>query len=255
MKRRKTLPSALADRPIGARYGPDAYDVFDSDERARFFDEHGHARDPERLQWELLYRLEPRLYTQLIAGEHLHPEILRFLPAWSDRVLEIGAGAGRLTVELAPRSGRITAVEPAAPLRDLLIGRLRERAFGNVDVVPGFFDALPAAESSCDLVVSCSAFVPSAQADPEACLHSMESRCVPGGMVAFVWPNHVDWLRANGYEYVTFAGAMEVTFESFDDALTLARVFYPNAVDAIAAAGSRFVGYETLGINAPRDVC
>jgi hypothetical protein len=121
--------------------------------------------------------------------------------------------------------------------------------------VRGFFDALPVAESSCDLVVSCSTFVPTELADAEACLRSIESRCTPGGMVAFVWPNHVDWLQAHGYEYVTFAGAMKVTFESLDDALTLARVFYPNAVDGIAAAGSRFVDYETLGINAPRDVC
>jgi SAM-dependent methyltransferase len=255
MKRTRTLPSALADGPIGARYGTDAHNVFDSDERERFFDSHGRARDPEQLQWELLYRLEPQLYAQLIAGEHLHPGILQFLPARSDHVLEIGAGTGRLTVELAPRSGRVTAVEPARPLRDLLLTRLREQALTNVDVVRGFFDLLPVAESTCDLVVSCSTFVPPALADPDAYLHSIESRCTPGGMVAFVWPNHVDWLQAHGYEYVTFAGAMKVMFESFDDALTLSRVFYPNAVDAIAAVGSRFVDYETLGINAPRDLC
>lgn len=247
--------SAVADRPISARYSLDAHDVFDSNERERFFDRQGQARDPEQLPWELLYRLEPHLYAQLIAGERLHPEILRFLPTWSERVLEIGAGTGRLTVELAPRSGRIIAIEPAAPLRDLLLARLREHAFSNVDVVRGFFDALPVAESSCDLVVICSTFVPSALGDPEACLHSIENRCAPRGMIAFVWPNHVDWLQAHGYEYVTFEGAMEVAFESLDEALSLARVFYPNVVDAIAAAGSRFVDYETLGMNAPRDVC
>jgi hypothetical protein len=74
-------------------------------------------------------------------------------------------------------------------------------------------------------------------------------------MIAFVWPNHVDWLQAHGYEYVAFEGAMEVTFKSLEEALTLARVFYPDVVDAIAAAGSRFVDCEMLGINPPRDVC
>jgi SAM-dependent methyltransferase len=254
-KRTKTLLNALADRPISSRYSREAYDVFDSGERERFLDQQGRPRDPEQLQWELLYRIEPELYARLIAGEHLHPQVLGFLPAWTDRVLEIGAGTGRLTVNLAPRCGRITAVEPAAPLRNLLVARLGERAFSNVDVVRGFFDAIPVAESSCDLVVSCSTFVPSALADPEACLNSIESRCAPNGMIAFVWPSHVDWLQAHGYEYVAFEGAMEVTFKSLEEALTLARVFYPNAVDAIAAGGSRFIDYEILGINPPRDVC
>jgi len=52
-----------------------------------------------------------------------------------DLILEIGAGDGRLTVELAQRAGRVIAVE----LDPLLVGRLRTRfrRVGNVEIVHG----------------------------------------------------------------------------------------------------------------------
>jgi len=229
--------------------------VFDAEERARFLDPEGRPRHPEQLPWELLYRLEPELYARLVAGERLHPAIIDWLPARSRQVLEIGAGTGRLTLDLAPRCDHLTAVEPAAPLRRRLAERVHAAQLSQVEVTHGFFDALPVSPASCDVVVSCSAFAPGSMAAPERCLEAMESRCVGGGLVVVVWPNQVDWLRDHGFERIVFDGSMSVEYASVSEALEMARIFYPAAVDAVARRASRFVDYDVLGIGPPRDLC
>jgi SAM-dependent methyltransferase len=241
--------------PLPARYTADAVEVFDPDERVRFLDPSGAARDQRQLAWELLYRIEPELYARLVEGEGLHDGVLAWLPAHSEHVLEIGAGAGRLTLQLARRSTRVTAAEPAAPLRHILAERLRAAGADNVDVVRGFFDDLPAPARSCDLVVSCSAFCVSELDDPEHCLEVMEGCAAPGGIVAVIWPDDVPWLRTHGFSHTAFAGPMLVEYASLDEALEMARIFYPDALAAVARRGSRFVDYATLGLNAPRDLC
>jgi SAM-dependent methyltransferase len=241
--------------PLTGRYTADAVEVFDPDERIRFLDSAGAARDQRQLAWELLYRIEPELYARLVEGEGLHDGVLAWLPARCERVLEIGSGAGRLTLELARRSTRVTAVEPAAPLRRLLMDRLRGAGVDNVDVVRGFFDDLPAPAHSCDLVVSCSAFCLSELEDPDHCLEVMEGCVTSGGMVAIIWPGDVPWLLRHGFSHTAFAGPMLVEYASLDEALEMARIFYPDAVAAVARRGSRFVDPATLGLTAPRDVC
>jgi SAM-dependent methyltransferase len=242
-------------KPLTERYPADAVRVLDPEERARFLDASGAARDDHRLAWELLYRLEPALYARLVAGERLHDGILDWLPAHSERVLEVGAGAGRLTLELVQRSAQLTAVEPAAPLREILRERLRQAGAEHASVVPGFFDDLPAPERSHDLVISCSAFTVGVLDDPDGVLDVMESRCAPGGLLVLVWPSDVSWLCARGFQHIAFAGPMIAEYESPEEALALARIFYPGAAATIARLGSRFVDYATLGLNAPRDLC
>lgn len=241
--------------PLLERYSEDAVGILDAAERRRLFDAAGTARDERQLAWELLYRIEPALYAELVAGERLHDGILGWLPSECDHVLEIGAGTGRLTVELARRSASVTAVEPALPMHDLLRDRLRRAGADRVQVVRGFFDELPAPQRAHDLVISCSAFAQHTLDDPDACLDMMESRCAPGGLLVIVWPWDAPWLRSRGFEHVVFEGPMVVEYESLDSALALARIFYPHAVATIAARGSRFVDYTDLGLNAPRDLC
>jgi hypothetical protein len=76
---------------------------------------------------------------------------------------------------------------------------------------------------------------------------------VASEVVAIVWPADVDWLIANGFTYESFDGDMDVDFGSLDEAVELARIFYPDAVDEIVARGSPRVPYAVLGMNAPRD--
>ena len=93
------------------------------------------------LAWELLYRLEPGLYDRLATAERLHPAVLRWLPDGIDRIVEVGAGTGRLTLELLERAREIVAVEPAAPLRDTLTRKLARVKDGHrATVVGGFLD-------------------------------------------------------------------------------------------------------------------
>ena len=105
-----------------------------------------------------------------------------------------------LTLELLGRAREIVAIEPAAPLRDLLIGRLARAEHGDrARVVDGFFDDLPLPDDSADLAVACSAFTADARHGGDAGLAEMERVCRPGGCVAIVWPNNVGWLAARGY--------------------------------------------------------
>jgi hypothetical protein len=82
----------------------------------------------------------------------------------------------------------------------------------------------------------------------------MERVCRPGGRVAIVWPNNLDWLAARGYRHVSFAGDMSLEFASPEEAVELIEIFHPHATRAVRDSGSRRVPYSTLGVNPPRDV-
>jgi len=219
----------------------------------------GDARDPQvdlELAWQLLYRLEPELYDRMARAEGVHPGVLRWLPSGLDRIVDVGAGSGRLTLELLGRAGEVVAVEPAGPLREMLIGRLARADFGRrARVVDGFFDKLPLPDDWSDLVVACSAFTPEAAYCGDAGLAEMERVCRPGGLVAIVWPNNLSWLAARGYRYVSFGEEeMFVEFASLEEAVELTEVFYPGAAAEVRRAGRARVSFDTLRVNPPRDV-
>ena len=238
------------------RYTAADLGVLTRDELSRFA--RGGDRDPRAdvtLAWELLYRLEPELYDRLVTAERLHPGVLDWLPRDADRIVEVGAGAGRLTLALVGRAREVVAIEPAAPLRQILERKLAEAEHGDrARVIPGFFDDLPVASGSADLVVACSALTPAAGHGGQAGQAELERACRPGGRVAIVWPNHLGWLAAHGYEYVCFAGPMAAEFASHAEAVELARIFYPRAVAEVRRRGERRVPYDVLGINPPRDL-
>ncbi|MEX2395245.1 MAG: class I SAM-dependent methyltransferase [Actinomycetota bacterium] len=238
---------------LAERYGPDDLEVFDEEERRRFLPPFGAAESWPTLApfvaWELLYRKEPELYERVIAGERIHPQVLAHLES-VDRCVELAAGTGRLTADLATRCGSIVAFEPVASFRATLIAK----GFDNVEVRKGFFDAIDVSSDWADLTVSCSAFTADPRHGGERGLAEMERVTRPGGTIALVWPSDVDWLVEHGFAYESFEGEMSVEFSSVEEAVELARIFYPDAVDEIIRGGSRFVAYDVLGLNAPRDI-
>jgi len=250
--------------PLLERYSRQDVAALAPDERRRLLAE--DRADPRRdtgLAWELLYRLEPELYDRLVVAERLHPNILQWLPNHVERIVEVGAGSGRLTLELVSRCDELTAIEPAAPLREILARKLERRvgigaASGQqpaqVRVIGGFLDALPVADRSAELVIACSVLTPEASHGGNGGLAEMERVCSVQGMVVIVWPNHPEWLSAHGYRYLSFAGDMAMEFASITEAIELARIFYPHAVDAIRRRRDRHVPYEILGVNPPRDL-
>jgi SAM-dependent methyltransferase len=242
-----------------ARYRPDDLASLTAEERERFLgplDGAPWESVGPAVGWELLYRLEPGLYDRLVAGERLHPGILAWLPQHVTAAVEVGAGTGRLTMDLAPRCDRLVAVEPAAPMREVLAGRLRDRGLdGRVDVVEGFFERLPVPDAAADLVIACSSFTTTPGHGSANGLDEMLRACRPGGLVVVVWADDPAWLVARGFQHVAFPGDMAVEFRDADEAVELARVFAPAAVPWIERTGSRRVPYEVLGTNPPRELC
>ena len=246
-------PGAL---DLRSRYTERDLAVFTAGERRRFVP-HGGG-DPQAdvsLAWELLYRIEPELYDRLATAERLHPGVVAWLPAGAERIVEVGAGTGRLTTHLLDRGREILAIEPVAPFRRILQRKLAQAGpAARARVAHGYFDHLPVASGCADLVVACSVLTPASRHGGEAGLAEMERVCRPGGCVAVVWPNNVGWLAAQGYQYVSFAGPMTVDFVSHREAVDLAEIFYPQALAEIRRRGCRRVPYELVGINPPRDV-
>jgi SAM-dependent methyltransferase len=247
---------AQAGRELRSRYTAADLRVFTPEEASRFVPRgDGDPRTDETLAWELLYRLEPELYDRLARAEHLHPGVVAWLPHDVDRIVEVGAGTGRLTLELIGRARRVVAVEPAQPLRRILRRKLAAADHGDrARVTHGFFDQLPLPDDFAGMVVACSAFTPAAEHGGEAGIAEMERVCRPGGCVVIVWPNHLEWLAARGYQYVSFPGVMSVDFGSKQEAVELAGIFYPGGADEVRRLGKRRVPFEVLGINPPRDL-
>jgi SAM-dependent methyltransferase len=247
---------ARLGRELRCRYTAADLGVLTSDEARRFVpDGTGDPQVDLTLAWELLYRLEPGLYDRLSSGEWLHPGILEWLPRAANRIVEVGAGAGRLTLELIDRGQEILAVEPAAGLRQILHRKLARAEHGcRATVTPGFLDDLPVDSAWADLVVACSVVTPAPGHGGDAGLAEMERVCRPGGCVAIIWPNNIDWLTARQYQLRTFAGPMHVEFASHREAVELARIFYPHAFGEVRRRGRRCVPYAVLGINPPRDL-
>ena len=247
---------AGARQELRRRYGRSNVDVFTRAEARRFMPRGGgDPRDDPALAWELLYRLEPELYDRLATAERLHPQVVNWLPRGLNQIAEVGAGTGRLTMQLIERGRRIVAVEPALPLRRILRRKLAAADHGNrVRVIRGFFDQLPLPDDFADLVVACSAFTPAPEHGGEAGLTEMERVCRPSGSVVIIWPNHLDWLAARGYRHVSFAGPMALEFRSYDEAVELAEIFFPAASDEIRRRRSRRVPFELLHTDPPRDL-
>ncbi len=242
---------------LRGRYAAADVGVLTEDEASRFIT--GGTGDPRTditLAWELVYRLEPELYDRLVSAERLHPGVLEWLPESVDRIVEVAAGTGRLTMELVGRAREVLAIEPAAPLRQILNRKLARAEHGHrAHVVHGFFDELPVPDAYADLVAACSALTPASGHGGEAGLAEMERVCRPGGCVVIVWPNQIPWLAAHGYRYVNFGGdAMSVEFASHEEAAELTEIFYPRGIEEVSRHGWRRVPYEVLGINPPCDL-
>jgi SAM-dependent methyltransferase len=250
------------DRPsrraadLRKRYTVADLDVLSADEAQRFLGcGTGDPGSDAALAWELLYRLEPELYDRLASVERLHRGVLEWLPDSVDRIVEVGAGTGRLTLDLIGRAREIVAIEPAGPLREILARKLAGIEGGErVRVTAGFFDDLPLPDNWSDLVVACSALTPEAGHGADVGLGEMERVCRPDGCVAIVWPNNVAWLEARGYRHVSFPGEMSVEFETPKDAVELTEIFFPRAAAEVRRHATRRVSFDTLRINPPRDV-
>lgn len=72
----------------------------------------------------------------------------------SDRVLDIGAGTGLLTLAAAPKVARVIAVDSSPAMCRHLEAELTRRSIDNADVLVGSASDLPLPDKSVDLVLS-----------------------------------------------------------------------------------------------------
>jgi SAM-dependent methyltransferase len=158
--------------------------------------------------WTLVYNLLPDRWDELSRVEPIHPGVLDALPADGARVLEIGAGSGRLTVNLVTRARSLIAVEPVGPLRLILEARVP-----GIAILDAVAQDLPVADRWADLTVSCAIPGP----DP-ASVREMERCTRRGGIVALISPERPEWLEANGWRRLRFDPA-EVAIAPHDPAL------------------------------------
>jgi len=112
------------------------------------------------------------------------------LPAAATRVLDVGAGTGKLTGVLVDLGLDVIAVEPSEQMRALLPGRAQ--------VLAGSAESLPVPDGSVDAVVAGQAFH---WFDAPVALAEMARVLRPGGTVGLLWnlrDESVDWVRAIG---------------------------------------------------------
>ena len=245
-------------------------------DRARFdaalrAEEAGEAREArQRLLdaffWELTYRKTPELYEALTEGERMHPALFPTLEPWMRGrvVLDAGAGSGRATLEcLRWGARRIYAVEPSEGLLQLL-GEKAKPLSGADRIVSmqGRFDALPLADESVDMALSCSAFTSLPNQGGEAGLRELQRVTRGGGTIVIIWPRPEDygWLAERGFRYVALPARdeMSVRFRSLAVAQQVTHRFYAdNAAVRRHLARTRRpeVPYRLLGNNPPHDFC
>jgi SAM-dependent methyltransferase len=122
-------------------------------------------------------------------------------PAPGPRVLDLGAGTGKLTGMLVALGAEVVAVEPdPAMLTEL------RRALPTVPALPGSAEAIPLPDASVDAVLAGNAlhWFDMAVAEPE-----MARVLAPGGILAGLWnviDNRVDWVA--GLERVSGSAAI-----------------------------------------------
>jgi SAM-dependent methyltransferase len=111
------------------------------------------------------------------------------LPPAARRVLDLGAGTGKLTRALRDRGLDVVAVEPSAGMRDQLA-----RLLPGVPVLAGTAERVPLADHAVDAVLVAQAWhwVDPARAVPEAA-----RVLAPGGRLGLLWnirDERVDWV-------------------------------------------------------------
>jgi SAM-dependent methyltransferase len=146
------------------------------------------------LFWTLVYHLEPERWDGLAMAEPIHPGVIAALPAARGRVLEIGAGSGRLTSHLAMRCPSMVAIEPSAGLARLLRSRLPD-----IHVVAAWAESLPFPDGWSSLTAACGLVEPDT-----AVLEELERVTEIGGEIVLISPEQPDWFEGHGWRRLSF---------------------------------------------------
>ena len=145
--------------------------------------------DPDRATLGTIFDQVPYAYDRFRPG--YAPEAIEALVGLSGAaagadVLEIGAGTGKLTVPLAERGFRITAIEPGARMAGLLARRVAR--WPDVRIVHSTFEEAAIEPGSFDLVVAATSFH---WLDPDRRYELAAAALRPGGALGLIRNDHV----------------------------------------------------------------
>ena len=115
------------------------------------------------------------------------------LPVGARRVLDLGAGTGKLTRALRERGLGVVAVEPSAGMREELARGLPE-----VTVLAGSAEQIPLDDGSVDAVLVAQAWH---WVDPARAVPEVARVLIPGGTLGLVWnirDERAGWVRELG---------------------------------------------------------
>jgi ubiquinone/menaquinone biosynthesis C-methylase UbiE len=107
--------------------------------------------------------------------------IERARPRAEDRVVDIGAGTGLLTLSLARRTQRVWALDISPAMIEYLRAKAASAELENVEAVVGSAVSLPLVDESADLVVSNYCFHHLSDGDKVRALREARRVLVPGG--------------------------------------------------------------------------
>ena len=115
------------------------------------------------------------------------------LPAGARRIVDLGAGTGKLTRQIHERGLRVTAVEPSDGMRAELA-----RVLPGVPALAGSAEALPLPDHSADAVLCAQAWH---WVDPARAVPEVARVLAPGGRLGLIWnlrDDREDWVRRLG---------------------------------------------------------
>jgi len=115
------------------------------------------------------------------------------LPTGSPRVIDLGAGTGKLTRQIHALGLPVTAVDPSAGMLDQL-----RRAVPGVPAVVGSAERIPLPAASADVVLVAQAWH---WVDPERAAPEIARVLAPGGRLGLVWnlrDESAPWVRRLG---------------------------------------------------------
>ena len=145
-------------------------------------------------------------------------------------VADVGTGTGFVAAGLAPRVGRVLAVDNSESMLTVARENLNALGIGNVELLTGDISGLPLGSSSVD--AACANMVLHHAEDPAAMVREMVRVVRPGGTVALVdaVEHPFEWMRAEHAD--VWLGFREEQVEAF-----------------FRRAGLDAFGYESLGMQ------
>jgi ubiquinone/menaquinone biosynthesis C-methylase UbiE len=209
-----------------------------------------------RLFWALLYWHDPGGYDELVAAEHIHPDLLETLPLSGRVVADIGAGAGRFTLFAARHARRVVAIDAVPQLLERLGAKAAALGLHNIELRRGSFLALPLADASVDVAVACSSLTSHAPWGGEGALREARRIVRPGGQLIVIWPDDPSWFCDRGFSYVSVPGEHVMHFADLETAERVCRDFYSDdAAQWVREQRTTTVPFSVLGLSPPSDAC